>query len=489
MLVTRDPSTALLGLCARWWDRAANADGDETLHELLSRLEWEHATPCYENSWPAASAMAKADLGGGASGVFVLLPPGALEAPSALMERGLDFCQRTRAIVTAAAKQHVDLAVITDLAAFYVYDVDAEEIILHADSPEWFARDVAPEITRSALCEEENTDLRRPPRSQTARQLRDWRNRWRKALNVAAGFEPEVEEGLADLALDRLIVLRVLAGQRTRDHGERPLPRRVSELASRAFRNEPGCGNALTLLFHDLWFDWKADLFMPIPELDSALEQDDLAAPLLREWALLSKSKFAVPTVLESFNYGDAVEKARVRLVPEVDEARLRFAARFRPDKPLEDRVIVDLADEGYRAIFFWFDKLQESAARYCQAAAPAPVSAAAKTAGENRSPLFAWEGLEPAATAEETDPVQYAVEKGLCVYYTSPRQCRTARLLLYLHILDTYRHTGAVFETFPLIESALQARPKNYDNMQRLGRRDEERTGYEPDTLQYGGV
>lgn len=486
MLVSRDPSAALITLCAQWWDRAANADGDETLRAFLARLEWDNAAPCYEGGWPAASAMAKVDLGGDASAVFVLLPPGALEAPSALRERGLDFCQRTRAFVTAAAKQRVDLAVITDLAAFYVYDVDAEEIILHADSPEWFARDVAPEITRSALCDEENTELRRPPRSQSARQLRDWRNRWRKALNIAAGFEPEVEEGLADLALDRLIVLRVLVGQRTRDHGERPLARRVSELASRAFRNEPGCGNALTLLFHDLWFDWKADLFAPIPELDGALEQDDLAAPLLREWALLSKSKFAVSTVLESFNYGDAVEKARVRLVPEIDEARLRFAARFRPDKPVEDRVIVDLADEGYRAIFFWFDKLHESAARHSQAAAPEPIAVAAKSGGENRAPLFEWNGLEQATAA---DPVQYAVENGLYVYYTSPRQCRTARLLLYLHALDTYRHEGAVLETFPLIETALQARPKNYDSMQRLGRREEDGMGYEADTLQYGGI
>ncbi|MEX2015552.1 MAG: hypothetical protein WD873_02870 [Candidatus Hydrogenedentales bacterium] len=488
MRVSRDPSAALLGLCVRWWDRAAHADGDETLNTLLGYLGWENAASCDRAAWPAASAMAALDIGGGASAVLVLLPPGALEAPSALMERGLDFCQRTRAIVTAAAKQRVDLVVVTDLAAFYVYEVEAEEIILHADSPEWFMRDVAPEIAANALCDADNTELRRPPRSQSARQLRDWRNRWRKALNMAAGFEPEVEEGLADLALDRLIVLRVLPGLRSRDHSDRSLARRVSELACRAFRNEAGCGSALTLLFHDLWFDWKSDLFAPIPELDAALEQDDLAVPLLREWALLSKSKFSLSTVLESFNYGDAVEKARVRLVPEVDEARLRYTARFRPDKAPEDRVIVDLADEGYRAVFFWFDKLHEAAARYAEPAVR-PLESAKPDPADGRPQLFEWEGLDAGPVADQMDPVRFAVERGLSIYYTSPRQSRTARLLLYLHVLETYRQAGAAFETFPHMESALQVRPKNYDNMQRLGRRTEERAGYDAETLQYGGV
>lgn len=88
-------------------------------------------------------------------------------------------------------------------------------------------------------------------------------------------------------------------------------------ISSVAGAPSPGCGKRLTALFAAaLHRDWNAALFAPNSPVEALFEQDALTTPLLREFVLLSRAKFTIPTILESFNFGDASEKARVRRFP-----------------------------------------------------------------------------------------------------------------------------------------------------------------------------
>jgi hypothetical protein len=71
---------------------------------------------------------------------------------------------------------------------------------------------------------------------------------------------------------------------------------------------------------------------------------------------------------------------------------------------------------------------------------------------------------MEAARPEAVRDAYQHVVEHGLKVLYAAPRQFRTARLLLYLHIVDRYRSGRQRFVQFPDVERALVKRPAMSD-------------------------
>src|SRR5690606_29368780 len=99
-------------------------------------------------------------------------------------------------------------------------------LLLYADSPSEFREEIAPAIQREAVEKRALGELRRPPRSVMARQLREWRLYWVKQFVLRT----HCPEESAHLLIDRLFVVRYLLAhkifRRTRGHFQQ----RFSEL-------------------------------------------------------------------------------------------------------------------------------------------------------------------------------------------------------------------------------------------------------------------
>src|SRR5690606_19401479 len=138
-------------------------------------------------------------------------------------------------------------------------------------------------------------DMRRQPRSFVARQLREWCHRWTQILVQQA----RLPEEKAQLVIDRLLVLRYLFYHDILNPEEWDLENRVADMLLRALSDPPrGAGRMLCQLFNDLWTDWGADIFRRDNGAEAAIQQDRSAGPLLREYALLSQSKFSRLAIL-----------------------------------------------------------------------------------------------------------------------------------------------------------------------------------------------
>jgi hypothetical protein len=454
-------------LCESWWDKLADSTKGEQhrfAEEFLRILGWTAAVRINTDKLPVQHATTSYVLRGGGQAALAahFVMPGSLDPPSSLIERGLDFCETTRLIVNATRSIHVNYAFISDLFRAYLYDARTDELLLTADSTQdlnklFLTALARPDVERGSL-----EEVRRQPRSFTARQLRDWCHHWCDTIAAQGGLSKDT----AFLAIDRLLVIRYLF-----DHDilKRPgwiLKKRFGDLIALAFSpNHHGIGRDLTRLFHDLWFDWRADIFAVDPALDDILEQDAIAAPLLREFALLSRSKFSIATILESFNFGEAAEKARVRMVPDTDETREMQLARQKVNTVDQVHIELDVQEEGYRAIFYWFDRLVslyerlgvefEASHRRIQDLPP-------------DMDLFQWSELDAHRPGALKDKFSHAIEHGFVLYYATPRQFRTARLLLYLHLISRYDHCKLRFTQFPDMTKALQKRPAMLDKDRR---------------------
>lgn len=447
-------------LCETWWEKLADStkgDHHSFAEQFLDLLEWQDPAPLAIHALaPQLTTVSYSLWSAGQTGIaahFTL--PGAIEPPGSVLERNIDFCPTTRVLVDATAAMRIRYCYVSDMFRSYLYDAHTEELLMYSDSPTDFKGDLGVVLRRCEVEHGSLDEVRRQPRSAVARQLREWRRRWTDTL-IAQTRRPEVE---IELALDRLIVLRFLFEH---DVLKRPgwrFKQRYEDLMAQAAELESrGTGKALTTLLHDLWFDWKGDIFKPIPELDETLERDEIAAPLLSEFALLSRSKFSLPTILESFNYGQATEKARVRMIPEEDEERLSALNRQTIETVDTMRIEIDIEDEGYRSILHWFDRLtnlyrileRDYDAKQDQQAPP-----------QSDEDLFEWSEKDAARPNAFLKKCHHAIEEGMTVFCASPRQHRTARLLLYLHVIARYDQYGLRFTHFPAIESALQPRPQ----------------------------
>jgi hypothetical protein len=454
-------------LCETWWGKMADntkVDQQRFAEQLLSLLGWKGLVPLEPKKRLAQVSCITYILRGGpqttVAAHFVM--PGALEPPATVAQQGLDYCDTTRLIIAEGAPSQADFAFITDLYRSYLYDARSGELLLAANTPAEFRREFGDmrggsrgvlskaNVDRGAL-----EEVRRQPRSHVARQLRQWCQHWIETLAA----DQHLPEHLACLAVDRLLVVRFLFEHDILKRSGWRLRQRFSDLANKVFADDTrGCGKLLTSLFHDIWFDWKADIFSAEPAINAVLEKDEVAAPMLREFALHSGNKFGLATILESFNHGDAAEKARVRMVPDENEEREMYLAKQTAATVDEVHVEIDIADEGYKAIFYWLDRLVDLYERL-------EIDFNAKTFRAAPQPeemdLFAWSEINAKTPDALSDKFQHALEHGLTVYYSTPRQLRTARLMLYLHLISRYDQSGHKFTAFPKIDSIFKLRPR----------------------------
>lgn len=454
-------SVDITRLCTAWWERLSDSTKED--HQLYARqflelLGWTHMTQIdtTSNENPLSNVSYVLRGGGESSVAAHFMMPGSLEPPSSIVERGLDFCESTRLLVNGTRRLNVGYSFITDFFRSYLYDVQTDELILYGDTPDVFDHDLADILAKANVERGSLEEIRRHPRSFGARQLRHWCHQWCEVIVS----ESTVNEHAAHLAIDRLLVLRYLFDHDMLERSGWRLRNRFSEVVSMAFSSDVhGCGKALSALYHDIWLDWKARLYKPDGDLEKALERDDIVAPMLKEFTLFSNAKFTIATILESFNFGDATEKARVRLVPEPDEDREAYLAKQTVQTVDDTHVTVDILEEGYRAIFYWYDRVADLYERL--GAEFDSVSFAQHRPQEEDMDLFEWSEMDADRPGALGDRFRHVVEHGLVIYYSSERQYRTARLMLYLHVISSYAQAKHRFTQFPAIEEALMRRPR----------------------------
>ena len=456
-------------LCETWWGKMADntkVDQQRFAEQLLSLLGWKGLVPLEPRKHLAQVSCITYMLRGGPQTLVAahFVMPGALEPPATVAQQGLDYCETTRLIIAEGPSPQADYAFITDLYRSYLYDARTGELLLAANTPAEFRREFGDTRMRGGargVLSKANVErgsleeVRRQPRSQVARQLRQWCQHWIETL----ASDQHLTEHLACLAVDRLLVVRFLFEHDILKRSGWRLRQRFSDLTGKVFSGDiRGCGKMLTSLFHDIWLDWKADIFSAEPALNAVLEKDEVAAPLLREFALHGRNKFGLVAILESFNHGDAAEKARVRMVPDANEEREMYLAKQTARTIDEVHIEIDIADEGYKAIFYWLDRLVDLYERLevdfnvrSYQAAPEP----------EEMDLFTWSEIAAKCPDALSDKFQHALERGLTVYYSTPRQLRTARLMLYLHLISRYDQSGQKFTTFPKIDSIFKLRPR----------------------------
>lgn len=457
-------SSGLQRFCETWWTRlsdSAKVEHHLFAGEFFDLLGWVGVKGLGSQGAliPEGTASYVMRVGAETAVAAHFVVPGVLAPPGSVVEKGLDFCETTRRLVDATRSVQVDYAFIFDLYRSYLYDAATEELLLYADTPAEFDQGLGPVLPRSEVERGSLEEIRRQPRSYVARQLREWCHRWCAAL--VGDFR--ASEEVATLIIDRVLVLRFLLDQEISTQPARQWSQRFAGLLASAGDGDDvqGTGKALTGLFRDLWQDWRADLFADEAS-DETLEKDAVAVPLLSELRLLSRAKFTIPTILESFNFGEAAEKARVRMIPEDDEEREVYLAKQTPATMGSAQIAIDLADEGYRAIFHWLDKLVEL---YARLERDHDAKHKRRTALTDDMDLFAWSELNARRPRALYDKLEHAVESGLVVYYTSSRQLRTARLMLYLHLISRCAQGKERLDRFPRVEAALQPRPGMLDS------------------------
>ncbi|MBI2435845.1 MAG: hypothetical protein HYV26_23565 [Candidatus Hydrogenedentes bacterium] len=454
----KEAGVEITRLCESWWSRLADssrAEQQRYAENFLRLLGWEQPIP-FSPREGAASLGALPFLlrGGGQTTVTVFfVSPGTLDPPATLLDRGIDFCPATRALVDDVAQAKLSFVLITDFYRSFLYDARTDDLLLHANDPRTFQEEFVPVLKRLQVERGALEELRRQPRSVVARQLREWSEHWIKEIALRC----RVGEDTASLAIDRLLVIRYLFDRDILRRTKWRLQQRFTFVLQHAASDMPEhSGRELVHLFHDMWFDWHMDVFEGTPELDRAMVDDAIAVPLLREFALMGRSKFSIATILESFNHGEPAEKMRVRMVPDSNEERDHYLSRQTIESIDAARIELDLIEEGYRAIFHWFDKVTGLYERLEAAFA----HRTRRQPQQEDFDLFAWSEQDKHRPNACSDKVTYACEHGFGAYYNSPRQYRIARLLLTLHLIDLYTQTRQAVNTFPSFKTILMKRP-----------------------------
>lgn len=451
----RDTGVELTALCEAW--QAPGPDLQGCARRFLEVLGWEFPLPFSPGEAVEATGtvpfLLRAESGASLAALFVR--PGKMEAPSVLVERGLDFCRMTRLLVNGMRSLNVRYLLISDMNHSYLYALQEDALLLYADNPGEFRTEIAPEIHRAAVGTGALDALRRPPRSVMARQLREWRAFWVNQFVQCAGCP----EPSAQTLIDRILIIRyVLAHKifrRTRGHFDK----RYAELTRACWRGETdGCGAALSGIFHDMWFDWRIDVFQPDTDLEKALNVEALTARMLVDASLISQAKIEILTVLESFNHGDPQEKLRVRMVPDSNEDREHYMATQSLNSIDDARIMVDLQEEGYRAIFLWFDRVVSLYEQFADDFEARHEGEHDNTEGMD---LFAWSAVDANRPDACGDVLAHACTHGFGIFCGDRRQFQIARLLFTMHLVDRYAVRNQPVERFPSFDAIFEERPE----------------------------
>ena len=455
----------IVRICDRWWGELSHsktASMRGVSEEWLQCLGWTPEDPVYLDGAACGYVVA---TGTGQRLVFYFVMPGELETPSNVLEKGLDYCETTLLLVGEAQLENYDYIVVTDLNRTYVYDASTDELLLSSDSPQLFVEEVLESLLRDEVVQGALDELRRDPASYVARQLRTWCERW----CVALSREPYGTESVANAIMDRMLVLRFLYDHSICETPGWSFKGQFTHVISSSYEDAPATAKRnLVRLMSDMQSVWRCDWFAPDESVTRIISKSPNIIAMVQELALMAKTKFSVATILESFNYGDASEKARVRIVPEPSEEREVWLGKLGVTGFGESRLEVDILDEGYRAIPYWFDRVMRSLHRVsveheltrfaegCMIETPV-------YGDSGEMDLFAWgsenEPTPSVGAGERIDLIALALSKLYYIWSATERQHRTAEIVLLLHVITLYESSGNPFGVFPKTDPAFGAR------------------------------
>jgi len=144
-------------------------------------------------------------------------------------------------------------------------------------------------------------------------------------------------------------------------------------------------------------------------------------------------------------------------MVPEENEERDRYLAAQTLETIDGARIEIDLAEEGYRAIPHWFDRV---VALYDRLNLDFDHHARTATPKTVDLDLFEWSEIDSRRPAACTDRLAHACAHGIGIYHADARQYRTARLLLTLHLIESYSRRREPVDRLPGLETVFMRRP-----------------------------
>ncbi len=449
---------ASLQIPESWWKWAQASQGIERfryIEDFFHRLGWKSFVPLPETeiikNTNTLSFLLTTENGKGLH--IAIVPEHLFTLPSKIKNKNLDFCPLSRLLLEEFSEKHSPYILMTDFSKFHLYSIPDQTLILWADYPAQFQMEMAPLILAPYVDNGSLDEIPPTPKSTMARELRDWNLSWVKKLQQIA----DLAEEKANIIIDRFLILHHVFSYRIFWKTQEFLEERLIDLVDMAItQHEPeGIGEHLIALFHDMWFDWRISCFQIDTEIDRVLSQDETSAELLYEYPLLSPHKFDIPVLLESFNYGDSLERMRVRMIPEPNPDREAYLHTQTKETIDQAQIEVDISEEGYRAILFWFDRLIK-----CYEMLEAKEME--KLPPENTlDDLWSWGQRHNDTPITFRNKIQQACHHGFRIYYQNARQLRIARLLLTIHLIQLYSESKHPLEKFPSMEHVFVKKPE----------------------------
>ncbi len=442
-----------------WWRLAYNSTGSERYRyseDFFRRLGWEVFTPLPETNNMKhlgcfnflLSTPNQKNL------QAIIVPKDSIYPPSKLKNNYLDFCPVSRIILQETEKKYSPFVFITDFSKFHLYSIHDQTLVLWADYPAQFIHDLAPYLLSENVEKNSLEEIPRVTKSILAKELRNWFFYWQKKLYTTM----KLPEEKSDILLDRFIVLHHVFSNQLFPRTREKFQIRFLELIENAmFDYKPETiSEELIALFHDIWFHWRISPFQIDGEIDSALTDQELAVELLQNYLLLSPQKFEIPILLESFNYGDAQERMRIRMVPEPNPER-ELHLKNQSKETIDDaKIEIDIKEEGYRAILFWFDRLIKCYEDLENREFPQQPNAD----NDSEEDLWTWGINYNSKPSALKDKIGFACSNGFKIIYQTPRQLRIARLILTIHLIELYAQKNPNLEKFPHIERIFIHKP-----------------------------
>lgn len=447
-----------LQISESWWKWAQASQGIERyryIEDFFHRLGWKSFVPLPETEVIKNTGVLPFLLTSehGKEICVVIVPEHLFTLPSNIKNNYLDFCPLSRLLFEEFSDKHLHYVLMTDFSKFHLYSIPNQTLIMWADYPAQFQMEMAPFILEPCVNKGSLDEIPHIPKSSMARELRDWNNSWIKKFQKVA----DITEEKANIIIDRFFILHHVFSHRIFWKTHEFLEERLLDLIDMAItQQEPaGIGENLIALFHDMWFDWRIGCFQIDTEIDRVLSQDEISAELLYEYPLLSPGKFDIAVLLESFNYGDSFERMRVRMIPEPNPDREAYLHKQTKETIDQAQIEVDISEEGYRAILFWFDRLIKCYEMLEE------IETAKRTPPEDIDDLWTWGQRNNNIPMTFRNKIQQACLHGFRIYYQNARQLRIARLLLTIHLIQLYSESKHPLEKFPSMEHVFIKKPE----------------------------
>ncbi len=441
-----------------WWKWAQASQGMDRyryIEDFFHRLGWKSYIPIPETETiKNTSTLPFLLTSENGKGLYIVFVPDYLfSLPSQIKNKNLDFCPLSRLLLQEFSEEHSKFVLITDFKKFHLYSIPDQALVMWADYPAQFQMEIAPLILEPSIDQNSLEEIPRIPKSTFARELRDWNISWVKKLQQNFNLPEEKTNTI----IDRFLILHHVFSHRIFWKTQEFLEERFLDLMDMSITQDSleGIGENLIALFHDMWFDWRIDCFQIDTEIDRILSQDEVSAELLYEYPLLSPNKFEIPVLLESFNYGDALERMRVRMIPEPIPEREVYLHSQTKETIDQAQIEVDISEEGYRAILFWFDRLIK-----CYEMLEEKEMANLPPT-ETINDLWEWGQIHNTIPSTFRNKIQQACQHGFRICYQSARQLRIARLLLTIHLIQLYSESKHPLSKFPSMEQMFVKKPE----------------------------